>query len=345
MQLSFYRWLWLLGWLFTATSAAQAIEYTFISLEVDFPSRHEDLFGCTATGINDFGLVVGGCNDLHRNGEFRAFSYNGRRFSEIKFQKAKVPAPKAHNSQEPLHTWAGASVYQSRPFQAVGKTGQKISLSKRPIVSGITPQDINNQGRVTGWFFDGSRLRGFVKRNGKVFMVAVPESLLTEAIGINDVGQIVGDYRDEDGFFHGFIYENGAYTTIDVPFISSPDTGALGINNLGEVVGCYSLCSRGFRYDSEALIFTQIDVPGAVLTQATDINDAGQIVGIYSMDGVTVQGFLHDEGGFTSIDVPGSIVTSLSGINNAGQIVGHYLIEDDAGDFEQRAFVATPVAE
>ena len=345
MQISFYRWFVLVAFLFSTTSGLQAIEYTFTTLEVDFPTRHEDLFGCAATGINDFGFVVGGCNDVHRNSEVRGFLYNGRRFREIKFQKAKMSAPKVHTNREPLHIPAGGSVYQSLPFEALDKTGETVSLAKRPIVSGITPQDINNQGHVTGWFFDGSRLRGFFKRNEKVFMVAVPESLLTEAAGINDIGQIVGDYRDKDGFFHGFMYENGTYTKIDVPFISSADTGALGINNLGEVVGCYSLCSRGFRYDSESLDFTQIDVPGAVLTQATDINDAGQIVGIYSMDGVTVQGFLHDGGGFALIDVPGSILTSLSGINNAGQIVGRYVIEDDAGNFEDHAFVATPIAD
>jgi hypothetical protein len=38
MQIEFYRWLLVIGFLFGAASGSQAIEYTFITIEVDFPS-------------------------------------------------------------------------------------------------------------------------------------------------------------------------------------------------------------------------------------------------------------------------------------------------------------------
>jgi probable HAF family extracellular repeat protein len=37
------------------------------------------------------------------------------------------------------------------------------------------------------------------------------------AQGINTSGQIVGHYVDADGIWHGFLFDNGSYTTLDVP--------------------------------------------------------------------------------------------------------------------------------
>jgi len=330
--------------LLATVARSQPTEYNFITINVDFPSFPDDLFGCAATGINDEGLVVGGCNDLSQNSNLRGFLYDGRRFSEIDFHHTKTDTLGARrNIQSEGLSLLARSVYQSAPFHDSILQRPGILRSMRPIVSGVSPQDINNQDHVTGWYFDGTRLQGFLKRNGNVLKLTVPKSQLTEAIGINDIDQIVGDYRDQNGFFHGFLYQDGIYSSIDVPFIPSFDTGAFGINNLGEIVGCYSLCSRGFLHNSERSIFTRIDIPGAVVTQASDINDLGQIVGTYSSDGLTVHGFLYDGSGFTLIDVPGSVLTDLFGINNAGQVVGFYVVEKPSGVFEAHAFVGTPI--
>src|SRR5262245_9411192 len=37
------------------------------------------------------------------------------------------------------------------------------------------------------------------------------------ANGINNEGQIVGSYDDENMHAHGFLYSNGSYTTLDDP--------------------------------------------------------------------------------------------------------------------------------
>lgn len=325
--------------LLSVASVSQAIGYTFTTLAVDFPSSKEQLFGCAATAINDTGLVIGGCDDLGQNGEFLGFLYDGVRFSEVDFKHTK-PAAVAHGELRNGNFMFARSAYHGRPFRNRA-SGPLAALFREPVLRGITPQDINNQGDITGWFFDG-RLRGFIKRNGNGNVVAldIPGSILTEATGINDLDEIVGDFRGEDGLFHGFFYRNGSFASIDVP--SGGDTGASGINNLGRIVGCYSLCSRAFVYDSHTLAFTPIDVPGALTTQAADINDLGQIVGIYSRDNATVHGFLYDRGRFTFIDVPGAVITSTSGINNSGQISGSYVLETSPGVFEHHAYVARP---
>ena len=48
---------------------------------------------------------------------------------------------------------------------------------------------------------------------------------------------IVGDYYDPAGQLHGFVYQNGQYTTVDYP--GSPDTILSGIDDAGLIVGGY----------------------------------------------------------------------------------------------------------
>ena len=65
----------------------------------------------------------------------------------------------------------------------------------------------------------------------------------TWARGINDHGDIVGEFRDppdasgEPGAWHGFLLRNDVFTAIDVPCAMA--TFAYKINNLGDVAGFF----------------------------------------------------------------------------------------------------------
>lgn len=61
-----------------------------------------------------------------------------------------------------------------------------------------------------------------------------PGATGSNAIGINNLGQIVGDYFDPNR--HGFLSTGGVFSTIDVPG-AVKGTDALGINDAGQVVG------------------------------------------------------------------------------------------------------------
>jgi probable HAF family extracellular repeat protein len=328
-------------------SRAQTVEYEFTNIVVDFRSRKEDLVGCAITGINDVGTMVGGCTDQNRNSAFRGFLYDGRKFKEIKIPRRlrDLNAAFAIETSTVL-ALPGKSLFQSFGSQVSGNDATIASLVLDRTPPSPTPQDINNQDEVTGWYFDGTRIQGFLwsrrRFRPKVEQLAFPNAALTEPTGLNDNGQVVGDYRGEDGLFHGFLYENGVFTTIDPPFVPGEDSAASGINNLGQIVGCYAPCLRGYFFDPDTSTFTSIDVPGAILTQARDINDLGQIVGVYS-DGITSGGFLYDGGEFTLVHAPGAVDTTLFGINNDGAIVGAYVLENAPGEFEHFAFVATAV--
>jgi uncharacterized membrane protein len=87
-----------------------------------------------------------------------------------------------------------------------------------------------------------------------------PGASLSEALGINERGDVVGRWADADGDIHGFLLRHGRFTSLDVP--GATFTAALDINNLGVVGGRYfdaDGVSRGFTWKDGR--FTQIDFP------------------------------------------------------------------------------------
>ena len=105
----------------------------------------------------------------------------------------------------------------------------------------------------------------------------------TFAEGENSAGTIVGYYFDTSSHAHGFIFHNGAFTTVDNP--NGTDTFLNAINNSDEIVGYY-LKSGGPDYPfAHGLIdtngtLTTLDFGSNISTYLTGINDAGAVVGI-----------------------------------------------------------------
>jgi probable HAF family extracellular repeat protein len=218
------------------------------------------------------------------------------------------------------------------------------------------PQSINKRGEISGFCSTGGRLHGFFRdKKGQYTLLDFPGAILTEAVGINDNGQVVGDYRDSEGRFHGFFWDAGLFLTFDVPFPEATSTGPNGINNVGQIVGFYfdnnvsetfpNGHAHGFLYDNG--VFSSFDVPGASVTVPTDINDHGQIVGVYGDSDSISPSFLLEDGHFTSIEAPFPhvVFTDVSGINNRGQIVGRYLTTNpaDVNNIFNHGLIATPV--
>ena len=149
-----------------------------------------------------------------------------------------------------------------------------------------------------------------------------PDSINTDPFGINDRGQIVGEYNSlsDPGSRSAFLYSGGAYTTLSVPNFSQP----LGINNRGQIVGVYSGTNTGpsplgFLYSGGT--YTTLST-GSVFTVAQGINNRGQIVGGYSNitpEDLGVYAFLRSGGTYTSFGVPGSTTTYASGINDGAR--------------------------
>ena len=152
--------------------------------------------------------------------------------------------------------------------------------------------------------------------------ITVPQSILTQAHGINGVGWLAGQYTDANGTTHGFENIAGIFTTIDVP--GAVLTQAQCINSTGGVVGSY-LDNQGLSHGFVDLngVITSLDVPGASRTQAYGLNDLGQVVGGFS-DRTGQHGFVYNGITFTPLDMGTRNFTVATGVNNAGQIVGYF---------------------
>jgi probable HAF family extracellular repeat protein len=163
----------------------------------------------------------------------------------------------------------------------------------------------------------------------------------TVPFDINDSGQIVGNYVDSNGVLHGFLYSNGAYTSITDPSArtTAGDQGfgtyAHSINDSGQIVGYYVDATtnsvRGFLYSGGPNgTYTTLEDPLADggNTVSFGINDLGQIVGYY-YGGGGWQAFLYSggtNGTYTTLpndpSAPGGVAPLA--INDLGQIVGYY---------------------
>jgi probable HAF family extracellular repeat protein len=160
-----------------------------------------------------------------------------------------------------------------------------------------------------------------------------PGAVESGAVGINNLGQIVGGYQLGDGSRHGFLLSGGVFSTVDDPSATSGSEN-VGINNSGQIVGAYDLNSlegentfegvHGFLYTASTFINIDFPATGVTNTTANRINDSGAIVGVYRIMDGPGNGFLDVSGVFTTVNVPGKVGTHCNGINNAGEIVGQY---------------------
>ena len=100
---------------------------------------------------------------------------------------------------------------------------------------------VNDTGTVVGFYdYSGSGLfSAFEDIGGTVTSFQAFGSTSTQALEIDDLGEIVGDYVDAGGVMHGFLDDAGAFSTIDP--LGSAGTTANGINDKGQIVGFYVL--------------------------------------------------------------------------------------------------------
>ena len=129
---------------------------------------------------------------------------------------------------------------------AIGRDGTAETDIEASMHNGATPDG----RRIAGLFTDmmTGRQDGYLLEDGVLTILRVPGSSQTAAWDMNPTGDIVGVYRNASGF-HGFLFRDGAYTPVDVPFAGARDTRAFGINALGWIVGSYVDASgktRGF---------------------------------------------------------------------------------------------------
>lgn len=113
----------------------------------------------------------------------------------------------------------------------------------------------------------------------------------SQAVGINNAGNVVGFYLPTATTSIGFLDIGGAISTIDP--LGSTFTQALGISNTGEIVGFYT-DATGVQhgYTDIGGIFASFDPAGSVNTTINGVNDLGQLVGFFTDANDDVIGFV-----------------------------------------------------
>jgi probable HAF family extracellular repeat protein len=130
-------------------------------------------------------------------------------------------------------------------------------------------------------------------QKGGVFTdIVLPANQNSQAVGINNAGDIVGFYMPTATTSIGFEDTPGGHVSTIDPF-GSTFTQALGINNEGEIVGFYT-DANGVQHGYTDLngLFTSFDPIGSTSTTINGINDLGQIVGFYVDPNGNTDGFV-----------------------------------------------------
>ena len=109
----------------------------------------------------------------------------------------------------------------------------------------IVPIGINNRGEIVGEYIRPVSESGMLRDGrGTITSFDLPGARGTEALDINDRGQIVGTYSEDTPIVNdsarprAYLLDRGEVTRIDFP--RATGTVALGVNNRGQVVGEYA---------------------------------------------------------------------------------------------------------
>lgn len=192
-------------------------------------------------------------------------------------------------------------------------------------------------------------LHGFLYEDGTWNTLDVPEAAFTsgirfevgtgagtEAFLMNTAGVIVGDYATEDGVGHGFILEDGVYTTVDHPDAldeEGPNTTLFTSTLDGRVVGRLIVDRRakfeGFLLqDGEFTRLVHPDQGGFFGTQTNGINEAGAIVGTYTDADNVLHGLLLEDDTWYTIDYPDAPYSEIHFISDDGTLTGSWYDAD-----------------
>jgi hypothetical protein len=98
--------------------------------------------------------------------------------------------------------------------------------------------DINNAGVVSGFYTTATVTDGFLLNGTTLTTLSFPGSVFTQALGLNNAGDVVGDYVDSFGVMHGFVFDGVSFKTFDAP--GSTATTINGINDNGQIVGFFT---------------------------------------------------------------------------------------------------------
>jgi hypothetical protein len=196
------------------------------------------------TGINGAGDLSGFYVDTH--GNTHGFTRIGGSFATVDNPASTVfnQALGINNSDETVGYYAPTQAGSPNDI-AYSQTGGVFTNINALLPANFNSQAVGINSTATPWivgFYQPdaglTTSLGFVDEGGTIITLDPFSSTFTQALGVNDLGEIVGFYVDGSGVQHGYIDNNGAFTSFDPPFSAS--TTINGINDKGDIVGFYT---------------------------------------------------------------------------------------------------------
>lgn len=164
--------------------------------------------------------------------------------------------------------------------------------------------------------------------------IEIPGAQGIYARDINDAGQIVGYYIDENFINRAFLYDANGVHDLGVPTSDTEvDSEAAAINNSGQIVGyamVWDHSSPGLIWPADdPATYTSLSDDATVALMPADISDNGTVVGLKGgfQTGEAFHGFVWTAAdgvvdyGTTDTDDP-TINASWTAVNDAGNLVG-----------------------
>jgi uncharacterized membrane protein len=206
-----------------------------------------------ANGINDHGEIVGYYGVAEGKAESFLLDRSGD-ITTIEVPGAVTTAPFDINNRGQVvglygdtEPDASGSVPPNSIHGFVWTRGSVRTVDVRGAI-GTIALDVNDRGEVVGIYADPKdgdpkgTTHGFRLRKGAVTTIDPPGAVdiegtpgfrSTAPLGINNRGQVVGQYADARGL-HAYLLDDGVYRTIDPP--AGPGTTATDINDRGQIV-------------------------------------------------------------------------------------------------------------
>ena len=219
----------------------------------------------------------------------------------------------------------------ARPADAAGKTRYEVTTLD-PLWTNSIARDVNEIGQIVGQGQNPSgQARAFLWEDGVMRNLGVPAGgNLSRARGINESGDVVGDWRvlvNGQQKFKAFLYEDGQMKDLNglVPAGSGWDLiGAQAINESGQIVGSGTINNETHAFLHENGALTDLgEIIGDPYSAAWGVNDLGSVAGGTGSDENQSEAFVYRNGAVEWLGNPGVFSASEAvGINNSGQAFG-----------------------